>query len=116
MKNKPAGGPGSRVVKKVSAPKVEPRAKAVNPRGASQIGQSLGNHAEGGKVSAGKAVEPLYAGRVFDARWREYQLEAGAVRQLRNGQHGPVAGATKPQGRDILSDFGPDSPAVGPRR
>jgi hypothetical protein len=65
MKNKPAGGPGSRVVKKVSAPKVEPRAKAVNPRGASQIGQSLGNHAEGGKVSAGKAVEPLYAGRGY---------------------------------------------------
>ena len=29
------------------------------------------------------------------------------------GQHGGVAGSVKPAGRDILNDFGPDSPALG---
>ena len=59
------GGPGSRTIKHSAAPKTEPRAKAVNVRGVSQIGSSMGNHADGGKVSAGKAVEPLYQGKGY---------------------------------------------------
>ena len=65
----------------------------------------MGNHADGGKVSAGKAVEPLYAGqRLFDARWRKHQLQADQLRHVRNassawasGWHAQAPGSRHPQ-------------------
>ena len=55
-----SSGPGSR--------KVEPRARAVNPAGVSQIGSALGNHATDtqGKILHG-ASEELYKGKGFEA-------------------------------------------------
>jgi hypothetical protein len=51
---KPGGGLGSRVVREVPV-RVGDRAKVVNPRAVSQVGQALGNKATD---SAGKTVRP----------------------------------------------------------
>jgi hypothetical protein len=60
--HKPGGGMGSNKVVERSAPKAEPRARAVNPGAAGQLGQHMGNHAtESGKVLKG-AAQSLYAG------------------------------------------------------
>jgi hypothetical protein len=62
--NKPAGGLGSRVVKHSSNPKVEPKARAVNPGAAAQLGSHLGNHAtvQQTKGPLKGAGQPVYGG------------------------------------------------------
>ena len=118
MKNKPAGGLGSRVVNNSkSARKVEPRAMAIDPRGVSQIGQAMGNHA------TEQWQEADQGGRAYP-RGSGYNTAVGANNNAKptvlargtQATHGPVAGKPAPQGRDILSDFGRDSAGVRGRR
>jgi hypothetical protein len=60
--HRPGGGIASNKVVERSAPKQEPRARAVNPGAVSQLGGHMGNHAmESGKVLKG-AAQSLYAG------------------------------------------------------
>jgi hypothetical protein len=60
--HKPGGGYGSNKVVERSAPKVEPRARAVSPAAVSQLGGALGDHAtEVGRVLPGGGSS-LYAG------------------------------------------------------
>jgi hypothetical protein len=65
--NKPAGGLGSRVVRHSSAPKVEPKPRAINPGAAAQLGTSLGNHAtvQQTKGPLKGAGQPIYGGPGF---------------------------------------------------
>src|SRR5215813_8238077 len=62
-KRNAAGGPASRVVREVGVKKGSP-AKGVSPRGVSQIGSSMGNHAseQQGKILRG-GVDPIYRGK-----------------------------------------------------
>jgi hypothetical protein len=111
MKNKPAGGPGSRVVKKVSAPKAEPKSRAINPRGVSQIDSSMGNHITDKGAPVRGAVENINAGRGYMPVGPTDNVKAVGVGGGRTvygcgtqAQTGPVAGTPKPQGRDILNN------------
>lgn len=117
MKNKPAGGIGSRVVKSSNAGrKVEPKAVGIKPGHAGQIGQALGNHAQD---AGAKKLNP-----VIPARTQGYNAPSGANTNSKpsvmargtQAMHGPGAGKPAPQGRDILSDFGRESPIVGTRK
>ena len=117
MKNKPAGGLGSRVVTdSKSARKVEPHAQGIRPGAAAQIGHALGNHAQ---EAGAKKLNP-----VIPARTPGYNAPTGAntnsnpnvMARGTQAMHGPPAGKPAPQGRDILNDFGRDSAGVRGRR
>jgi hypothetical protein len=123
--NRPAGGIGSRVVKQQSVRTGQP-AKEMRPKGVSQIGQSLGNHSmdSGGKRLT-RSVEPVRGASMRSVPLGNETAKSagsgpGAGRTVMGsgsqGQHGGVAGSVKPAGRDILSEFGPDSAGVRGRR
>jgi len=105
------GGAGSRVVKaSQGGRKVEPRSHGIREGHAGQIGAALGNKAqEAGAKKLNPVVPPRTGG---------YNPPVGANTNSKptnygmcgtQGQHGGVAGTPAPQGRDILSDFGPES-------
>ena len=104
------GGIGNRAIKHSAAPKTEPRAKAVNVRGvcADRLvnGQSRRRRQRSPPARGGRAA--LRGQRLFDARWCEHQLAADQLRHVRDAGSAwrSGAGTTKPQGRDILPDFG----------
>lgn len=50
--------------------KREPIAKAINPKGVSQIGSSLGNHTTDHRDPSPNAVENVFAGRGYEAPMR----------------------------------------------
>jgi hypothetical protein len=127
MKSSPSragGGPNSRQVRQVPV-RTGSAARGTSPAGVSQIGSSMGNHVTevGRKMNPRGAVESIYGGPgPVNA-----SAELGNANALRGvgvgggrtvhrsgsqGQTGPVAGSPKPQGRDILSGFGNDSPNV----
>ncbi len=112
------GGPGSRVVTQQPVRTGQP-AREINPRGVSQIGSQMGNKAtNSGKILKG-AVEPVRGQRMpsvplgNETALSKTRAVYGTGTQ---GQHGPVAGKVAPQGRDILSAFGPDSASVKERK
>jgi hypothetical protein len=103
--------------------------RGVSPAGVSQIGSSMGNHVTevGRKMNPRGAVTSSYGGKAPVNAGAELG-NANALRGVGVGggrtihgtgsqsRHGPVAGQPKPQGRDILSEFGPDSANVRGRR
>jgi hypothetical protein len=112
--------------------RVGDRSKNVSPRGVSQVGSSLGNHVTESGGKKGGAVEAVYAGRApaggpggvplgnavalnvgggGPGKGRDFVSKSGS-----NCVTGPVAGSPRPAGRDILSDYGPDSAGVRGRR
>jgi hypothetical protein len=111
------GGYGSRPVTHVRAPKVEPKAYAKNPGGVAQYGSAIGNKIthvagqtpyRGDPVNIGRGYQPpvgptdnVAAVGVGGGRTT---LHCGS-----QGTHGGVAGSPKPQGRAILSQYGPES-------
>jgi hypothetical protein len=127
MGNKKGGGIGS---KATNAPTTyftgQPSTK-VSPRGVSQIGSSMGNHAmnDAGKILRGQP-EPVRAG----AMGKMGNTELGNACALdvgkggpgtgrvtsQSGSHGLVTNPAPTRGRDILSDFGPDSAGVRGRK
>ena len=58
----PGGGLRSRVVKHSTAPKVEPRSRAINPGGVNMLGNHVGDHITHVKGSTGYRGEPLVRG------------------------------------------------------
>jgi hypothetical protein len=121
MKNsnrKPGGGIGSRVNREVPI-RTGRNAQEMRVRGVSQYGSAIGNKAtEGGKVK-GVPSERVQGARLPAALsvplGNETALRAGAgpgagrevFRSGSNCVTGPVARTPKPQGRDILSGYGP---------
>jgi hypothetical protein len=112
------GGIGNRTIKhSQGGRKVEPKAMGIRPGHAAQIGTALGNKAQD---AGAKKLNP-----VVPPRTGGYNPPVGANTNSKpvqygncgtQAQHGAVAGTTKPQGRDILSEFGAESPSVGPRK
>jgi hypothetical protein len=119
----PGGGIASR--QRVEKPvRVGTPAREMRPQGVSQIGSSIGNRVtNSGRILAG-AVEPVQGkalpqglnvplGNQVALNVGKGGPGAGRVLYGKSGtnqQHGPVAGSPKPQGREILSGFGPDVP------
>jgi hypothetical protein len=75
----------------------------------SRIGQQTGNHAtDSGKTLPNKPQSAVH----FQGAGANTRPTANVHGCGSQSQHGPVAGTTKPAGRDILGSFGPDSPNV----
>jgi hypothetical protein len=123
------GGINSRATAKVTTYHAGYPGQRVNPGGADQLGQAMGNHTTdgGGKVLPNPAV-PMYGGGLVrpgqPALGNEvaYATTAGpggsrtVMRSGSQGQQGPVAGSPKPEGRPILSEYGPESQTSAARR
>jgi hypothetical protein len=60
------GGLHSRVVKHTSAPKVEPRARGVNPSAVAQLGAHVGDHTTNNPQSTGYRGEQLVRGAGYN--------------------------------------------------
>src|SRR5262245_53528525 len=122
--HKAGGGFGSN--KLVRAPATTgASARGVNPKNVSQIGSSLGNHSTDRgdmpfKPERIAAKAPTAAGVKLGNERATEGIGVGGGRIVhRSGsqaQHGAVAGSPRPQGRDILGEFGPDSPNARARR
>jgi hypothetical protein len=118
MGHKPGGGLHSRNVRHVSAPKVEPKPYAKRPAGVSQLGYAVGDHTTNRPGSSG------YKGESMD-RGRGYATPVGISDPVKavgvgggrdvhpcggQGTHGATnPGNPRPQGRDILGSYGPES-------
>jgi hypothetical protein len=99
-------------------------AREVHPGGVGQLGESQGSHITR-KGESGYRGEVLYGGRGMNPvpYGNEVALNVGpggcgTGRTLygqagSQGTHGPVAGSPKPQGRPILSQYGPDYKVPG---
>jgi hypothetical protein len=119
--NRPAGGLGSKQVRNVSV-KTGQNARAMNPRGVSQIGSSIGSHATNSGKKLTKGVEPVRGAMKPAGGPGGIELGnqcavnvgkggPGAGRTLygqsgSQGTHGPVSGSPRPQGRSF------DAPAT----
>ena len=134
-KGSAAGGPGSRALTpKTSVYFGGQPSQRVNPGGADQLGQATSNHVTGDmggrSTKLPNPATPMIAGKMPGVGATKLGNEValnvggggvGTGRTLYGqsgvqGQHGPVAGSTKPAGKDILNDFGPDSAGVRGRR
>jgi hypothetical protein len=99
----------------VRAPKVEPRPRAVHPGGVGQLGQSQGSHVTRGEESNYRG-DPFYRGKGYATPVGPSDNVAavgvaGGRKVYASGsqqQYGS-GGPAKPSGRDILSDYGPES-------
>ena len=104
------GGYGSRNVRHVTAPKVEPRSKRIREPAVAQIGGNYGDHVTRAG-STGWRPGSIYGGAGYNNPVGPTNMALsgpGAGRQvMRSGsqsQHGDVAGTRRPQGRDILNN------------
>jgi hypothetical protein len=109
-------GISSRNLRNTNAPKTEPRARAVSPGGVAQLGNKVGSHVtnqgdtgyRGENLIGKRGYEP--PGMISDP---VKAVGVGGGRTIHHcgsqDQHGPVAGTTKPSGRDILGSYGPES-------
>ena len=88
-----------------------------NVKGVSQVGQALGNHAtDGTRIMKGVAVTtvgaPIGGTKLGNAVAASTVCGPGGSRSVMatgsQQQHGMPEGRAAPQGRDILSDFGPE--------
>ena len=127
-KNVKGGGIGSK--QHVSKPvRTGAPRHGVNPRWTSQVGQSYGNHSteHSALLPREKIIEKYRQGPgVSVPLGNEVATNVGrggpgAGRTLygqsgMNAVHGPVAGSPKPQGRDILSEYGHESAGALRRR
>jgi hypothetical protein len=128
-----SGGPGggginSRATAKVTVYHQGYPSQKISPGGASQFGSSVGNHVAGldnGSKTTGYRGDPVRMGAMPNHRLgNEVALNVGGGgpgtgRVISptggQGQHGPVAGKVKPEGRDILREYGPESPTSAAR-
>jgi hypothetical protein len=122
------GGIGSRATTKTTIYNAGYPAERINPRGVSQIGSNIGNHStERSKILTG-GVEPVRGRDLVRPGQPKLGNELAVssvcgpggsrevMRSGSQGQTGPAAGSPKPQGADILSEYGSDSPNVRGRR
>jgi hypothetical protein len=99
------------------APKAEPRPRAINPSSVAQLGAHVGDHITH-KGTTGYRGEELVRGKGYSGPVGPTDNVAacgvGGGRDVhKTGSQGmtgqPAQGNPPPQGRDILSQFGPDS-------
>jgi hypothetical protein len=115
-KSKAGGGINSRVNVRPPSRMGSP-ARVQNVKGVSQVGQALGNHATdstrimkgvavttvGAPIGGTKLGNEVAASTVFGPGGSRSVMATGSQQQ-----HGMPEGRAAPQGRDILSDFGPE--------
>jgi hypothetical protein len=110
--HQPGGGPHSKVVKHTTAPKREPRARAINPGGVNMLGNMVGDHVteRGGKGTPYRGEElvrgPGYNAPVGPKNMMPSGPGSGrtVMKSGQQSQWGNVAGSRAPQGRDILNN------------
>jgi len=123
----PGGGPNSKALGKPTQYFTGRPSDITSPRGVSQFGESIGNHATdgGGKILRG-GVEPTFKGTMpvggpggvmlgNEAALNVGKGGPGTGRTLfgqcgTQSQYGSPAGKPAPQGKDILNEFGPNVP------
>jgi hypothetical protein len=119
-KGGPAGGPGSKAVARVQTFFTGKPSEKISPGGVSQYGGAVGSHVTD-RGDTGYRGDPVRVGtKPSVALGNQTALEAaqgaGAGRAVSRtgtqGQHGPVAGQPKPQGADILHQYGAESPTA----
>jgi hypothetical protein len=88
----------------------------------------MGNHSTESARILRNPADPLYGGRGPAGSGQRLGNEVAAttvcgpggsrqvLRSSTQGTHGPVAGTPKPQGREILGEFGRESPSVAGRK
>ena len=109
------GGIASKNVRHVSAPKSEPRAHDRNPGAVAQYGAMVGNHATHQGKSTPYRGDPDFTRSGYSPPQGPTSFSNvgpgggrkiyGSGSQQQYGSGGPP----KPAGRDILSEYGPDS-------
>jgi hypothetical protein len=101
----------------------------IGPGGVAQYGSSIGDHVaglDGGSKSTGYRGDPVVVGtRPSVALGNEVALNVGGGgpgtgrtvtgKSGTNAQYGPPEGKPKPQGRDILREYGSESPTSAAR-
>ncbi len=125
-----AGGLGSRAL----TPKTNvyfggQPSQRVSPGGVSQAGSALGNHSTDSGKNLRGAVEPMYGGSFGGPGSTKLGNEValnvggggpGTGRTVQHcgtqGTHGPVNPGKPTPARDILGEFGSDSPIVKERK
>jgi hypothetical protein len=118
MGNQPGGGIGSKVVRREGTRDGQ-KATGVNPAAVAQFGSSLGNHATESGSNLKYRGEPYVTKTPISVPLGNEIAKSvgkggpGAGRTLygqcgQQGTYGAPAGKTKPQGADILREFGPD--------
>jgi hypothetical protein len=111
---------GGKTPRNVGVKTGPPSANKIDPGSASRIGRSVGNHTERGTTK--RPAEPLVTGSMKQVPLGNTVALNGSGSGARpgggdrkihergsQGQHGPAAGSAAPKGRDILSQFGPES-------
>jgi hypothetical protein len=106
--NRKGGGLGSRVVREVPV-RVGNRSDVVNPRGVSQVGQSLGNHVTE-SARKGQPVENVYAGRL--PAGGPGGIALGNAKALDVGKGGAGAGRNLYGQSGSNKTYGPANPGV----
>jgi hypothetical protein len=101
--HRPAGGPRSKQTVHRPLSKAEPKPHAINKEAIAQIG-----------ISTFLGKEPIREGRGYQPVGPSDNVAAVGVGGGRTiyksgGQHGLKPAREMPEGRDILSDFGPES-------
>lgn len=123
-KSSPGGGPGSRALGKPTTYFTGQPSQRVNPGGAGQLGQTLGNHSTGNSKTLRNPATPMYGGSFggpgSTKLGNETALRAGqgpgAGREVsRCGSQQGVSPAPAREGKDILGDYGMDSPNAADR-
>ena len=128
------GGLGSKALGKPTQYFTGQPSQRVAPGGVDQLGKAMSNHVTGDmggrSTKFPNPATPMIAGKMPGVGATKLGNEValnvggggpGAGRTLYGqsgvqGQHGPVAGSTKPAGKDILNSFGPDSAIVSERK
>jgi hypothetical protein len=101
--HRPAGGLHSRNVRHVSAPKAEPKPHGASPAGASQLGQQTAYIKD--ELVRGKG----YANPVGPTdNVKAVGVGGGRTIHQSGSQHG-LTTRQIPEGKDILSEFGPEA-------
>jgi hypothetical protein len=100
----------NKLSQKQEATREKPRMHGASPGGADQLGQKMGLK---------RGFEPIYSGAGFPTKLGNElatNVQGGGPGKGRvtyragsQGTHGPVVQSTRPQGRDILGGFGPES-------
>lgn len=104
------GGPGSRSLAKVTTYMTGRPSERTSPRGVSQYGSSIGNHATDSGKMLTKGVEPVVTGALPNHELGNEcavntKCGPGGSRTVMpaggQAQHGPVAGTVRPPGRSF---------------
>ena len=119
MARNAGGGLGSRVVtnSKYCQEKSNPGRWRSTREASRRWAAAMGDPATDSGEETTRAQEPIGAGSGYNkAVGANNNAKPNVMARGTQAMHGPVAGKPAPQGRDILSDYGRDSPIHGTRK